>query len=329
MNEKVRYSIPLNYENQLRSLCWANDYLVDYVGGLATFHLDGNKTDGKISFGGLFDNAVATDDGEYAIIYQTLGTKALILKQGNLLREINRSYYCAEVFEYPITFLTVAGKVCIAHCPDEYNVIEIEEVETGNRLTEKERPQHDFFHSRLQTNPNQKILLSAGWIWHPIDAFELYELSEKISNPLILSLFWNENLENINLWEINNAIFIDDKRLLLSGTGDSENEDASEEKSILVYDLEKQIVLSRVKIVEPTGLLMPLNENFAVGFFEYPKVFDLKSGEIIYRWTDIPTDKRNSSILWHIDDLSKIAFDRKNKRFAVGTKNSIEVVVIE
>lgn len=329
MNEKARYSIPLDYENQLRSLCWIDDYLVDYAGGLQTFRLDGTKTDIKVSFGSLFDNAVATDDGEYSVIYQTLGTKGILLKQGNILREINRSYYCAEAFEYPITFLNIDEKVCIAHCPDEYNVIEIEDVETGIRLTEKERPQRDFFQSRLQTSPNQKMILSAGWIWHPLDAFELYDLSEGVSNPQVFIPFRDENFKNINLWEINNATFIDDKRLLLSGTGNSENEDASEEISIAVYDLEKQITISQVKIDEPTGLLMPLNENFAVGFYEYPKIFDLGSGELVCKWSDISTDKRNSSIIWHTDNLSKIAIDRKNKRFAVGTKNTIEVIVIE
>jgi len=115
MNEKVRYSISLDYENQVRSLCWVNDYLVDYAGGIGTFQLDGIKTDSKVSFGGLFDNAITSYDGEYVVIYQTLGTKALLLKQGKILREINRSYYCAEAFEYPIIFLTVNEKVCIAH----------------------------------------------------------------------------------------------------------------------------------------------------------------------------------------------------------------------
>jgi hypothetical protein len=329
MKEKTRYSIPLDYENQLRSLCWVNDYLVDYAGGLKEFHLNGTKTNVKVSFGGLFDNAIATADGEYSVIYQTLRTKALLLKQGKILREINRSYYCAEAFEYPITFLTIAGKVCIAHCPDEYNVIEIEEVETGIRLTKKERPQHDFFQSRLQISPNQKRLLSAGWIWHPIDAFELYDLSESIEEPQILSPFWDESLKNINLWEINNAVFIDDKKLLLSGTVDSENTDETEESSIVIYDLDAQIMLSQVKTNAPTGFLMPLDESFAVGFYEYPKIINLNSGEVIHGWSDISTDKRNSSILWHLEPLSKIAIDKKNKRFAVGTKNSIEVVVVE
>ena len=329
MNEAARHSIPLNYENQLRSLCWVYDYLVDYAGGLAIFCLNGNKTDRKISFGGLFDNAIATENGEYAVIYQTLGTKAIILKKGKLLREINRSYYCAEAFEYPITFLTVAGKIYIAHCPDEYNVIEIEDVETGIRLTEKERPQNDFFQSRLQISPNQKTLLSAGWIWHPIDAIELYDLSESVANPKLFNPFGKKHLENINLWEINNAVFIDDETLLLSGTGDSENEDASEELSIIVYDLQKQIVLSRAKIQEPTGLLMPLNKNFAVGFYEYPKVIDLNSGDVVLSWSNISTDKRNGSILWHIENPSKIATDQKAKRFAVSTQNSIEVVALK
>ena len=329
IREKARYSIPLNYENQLRSLCWLDDYLVDYAGGLATFHLNGIQTHSKVSFGGLFDNAITTADGKYTVIYQTLGTKALLLKEQKILRELNRSYYCAEAFEYPITFLTIQDEICIAHCPDEYNVIEIEEIETGTRLTAKERLSHDFFQSRLQMSPNHKMLLSAGWIWQPIDAIELYDLSESVSNPQILSPFFNKNFENINLWEINNAVFIGDKRLLLSGTGDFGNEDASEEISIVVYDLETQTVSSRAKIQERTGFLMPLDESSAIGFYEYPKVYDLGSGEIVHKWSDIPTDKRNSSILWHINEVSKIAIDRNFKRFAVGTRNTIEVVVLE
>lgn len=329
IKEKARYSIPLNYENQLSSLCWVEDYLVDYVGGLGTFHLDGTKTNSKISFGGLFDKAISTADGKYAVIYQTLGTKALLLKQEKILRELNRSYYCAEAFEYPITFLTINDKVCIAHCPDEYNIIEIDEVETGIRLTDKERPQHDFFQSRLQINPNQKMLLSAGWIWHPIDAIELYDLSESVSYPKIIRPFFEDTIKDLGLWEINNAVFIDDKKLLLSGTGNIEEEDSNEEMFIVIYDLENFKIVSKAKILEPTGLLMPINERFAVGFFDYPKVFDLNSGEIVHKWSDILTDKRNSSIIWHIDNFSKIAIDRNYKRFAVGTKNTIEVVVLD
>lgn len=326
--EKERLSIPLEYEKQLRSLCWVNNQLVDFVGGLAGFHLNGTKTNPKVTFGGLFDNAISTSDGEFSVIYQTLGTKALVLKQGKIVREINRSYYCADAFEYPITFLSVDSKKCIAHCPNEYNILEIEEIETGTLLTQKERTPHDFFQSRLQVSPNQKRLLSAGWIWQPIDSIELFDLSTNISNPKILSPFWEDSLGDIGLWEINNAVFIDDTTLLLSGSRDPQNEDSNEEIAIVIYDLEERKILSKIKISEPTGMLMPVNKDYAIGFYKYPKVFDLNSGQIIHKWSDIPTDTRNSSILWHLNDRSIIAVDPKLKRFAVGTNNSIEVVVL-
>lgn len=328
MIEKSRYKIPLN-QIQLKSLAWVGDDLVDYAGGITTFHLDGNKTLPKYTFGSLFDNAIVTSDGIYAVIYQTLGTKALLLKNGKLLRELNRSYYCAEVFEYPITFLTVGEKVCIAHCPDKYNIIEVEEIETGIRLTGKEKSEFDFFQSRLQISPNQKKLLSAGWIWHPIDSIEIYNFSESITNPQILDTRWENSIEGLDIWEINNAVFIDDEKILLSGIGNLKDEDENEEISLVVYDLEKKVILSQTKINEPTGLLMPLNEIFAVGFYKHPKIFDLQSGKIIKTWTDIPTDERNSSILWHLDNFAKIAIDVENKRFAVGTENTIEVIDLE
>jgi hypothetical protein len=40
--------------------------------------------------------------GEFAVIYTRLGTKGLVLHRGKIIREINRSFYHADVYEYPI-----------------------------------------------------------------------------------------------------------------------------------------------------------------------------------------------------------------------------------
>lgn len=331
MIEKSHYTIPLEYKNQVKSLCWINDSLVDFVGGLVTFHLNREIEPIKVNHAYRFDNSVATSDGKYAVIFENFGTKGLVLKDGMHIREINRSYYCAEHYEYPITIFSYKGEVYLAHCPDEYNIIEIEEIETGKRLTKEDRTFQDFFQSRLQVSPNGKWLLSAGWIWHPMDAIEIYDLSDDISNPPVLSPFWEDGLGDIGLWEINNATFTSESNLLMSGSGDLEQEDANQERAIVIYDLDQKQMILRTPINEFTGKLMFINNEFVIGFYENPKLINLRTGEIVHRWLDIKTDKRNSSIT-NINDskeYSHISIDQINKRFAVATENSIEVVTFE
>ncbi len=123
------------------------------------------------------DGVVTTFDGKYIILYKKLGTKGIILKDNRVLREINRSYYCAGSYEYPITTFQFNGKTIIAHCPDEYNKIEFEDIETGERLTELEtREPDDYFHSRFKINTSGKFLISSGWYWHPYGSLEIYDI---------------------------------------------------------------------------------------------------------------------------------------------------------
>lgn len=328
LRETSRYKIPLSYKNEVKSLCWADDFLVDFAGGLATFQLDGKVGGVKVNFAYRFDIATATSDGMYAVIYEKLGTKGLVLKQGNLIREINRSFYHADVYEYPVVIFRHNEKTCLAHCPEHYNIIEVEEIETGERLTAKERPSNDFFQSRLQVSPNGKWLLSAGWIWQPIDAIELFDLSADISEPQVFSPFWGDSPKDIGLWEMNNAAFTSDSKLLISGTGNAKEQDDDEEMAIVTYDLTEKRIVSRAVMSEPTGKLMPLDDTFAVGFYENPKLINFVTGEIVHKWIEIPTDKQNSSID-RSEDFSHIALDQKGKRFAVATEDNIEVLVFE
>jgi hypothetical protein len=94
---------------------------------------------------------MASPDGRFAVIYERLGTKGLLLHNGKLLRELNRCYYHADD-EYPVTlFDGLGGRLLLAHCPEDYRRIELEEAETGRALTASaERKPGDFFHSRRQ-----------------------------------------------------------------------------------------------------------------------------------------------------------------------------------
>src|SRR5260221_11033383 len=102
----------------IRTLCWSGDTLVDWENGLR-ISLDGTRSDRQWGYGYRFDRAVMSPSGRYAVIYEQRGTKGLGLEEGRPLREINRSYYHADVFEYPIARFTLpGGRRVIAHGPE-------------------------------------------------------------------------------------------------------------------------------------------------------------------------------------------------------------------
>lgn len=77
------------------SLVWDGDELVDWAGGGTRYSLDGTSVSARIFYAYPFDAAVASPSGKYTAIYTKRHTKALILRDGKLLREVNRSYYHA------------------------------------------------------------------------------------------------------------------------------------------------------------------------------------------------------------------------------------------
>jgi hypothetical protein len=134
---------------RVQSLAWQEDHLIDWAGRHVIFHSNGTSERVYTSYGRCFDSAAVSPSGECAVIYERLGTKGLIIRNGQLLREINRSYYCSDVYEYPVALFALPdGREVIAHCPDEYCKIEIEELISGKRLTQRANKPQDFFHSR-------------------------------------------------------------------------------------------------------------------------------------------------------------------------------------
>ena len=75
-----------------------------------------------------FDAAKASPDGRFAVIYEKQGTKGLLLDNGRIVRGLNRSFYKARAYEYPVAlFHEPGGSLLLAHCPNTYNCIELEE----------------------------------------------------------------------------------------------------------------------------------------------------------------------------------------------------------
>jgi hypothetical protein len=306
-----------------QSLCWSGEELVDWVSGGTRHALDGRIVDPHIRHGYRFDAAVMSQDGRYAVFYEKLGTKAVLLRDGRQVRELNRSYYHADVYEYPIALLTLpGGRTLLAHCPEEYCRLELEDAETGQRLTRRESESPDFFHSRLQFSRDGRYLLSAGWIWHPVDAAYVFDVAQALERPESLDQL-QELVQGDSFLEVHSAAFGARDTLVLECSGLDENEGSA--ARLGVYSLAERRFLSRAPLEQPVGTLMVM-EDHAVGFYEHPKLIELATGRVLESWPGLATGQQSSSIIHHLDALPPLALDPVGRRFAVGTDKGIEVV---
>jgi len=338
----VKFSKTIIPADNVCSLTWYADTLIDWVGGGTAFHPDGRQSRSIVHWAFPFDSAQATEDGRFAVIYQRLGTKALLLREGKLLRELNRSFYHAHVYEYPICIWRHAdGRTLIAHCPEEYCRLEIDDAETGEHLTSgMARKPADFFHSRLAVNSDGTRLLSAGWIWHPLDCVVTFDIAEALRNSSHLDKgSWAPVSHDVSLTEESSACWQTNNRMILSA---SKEEDESREAKpisqdhlylhplgIGVYDVVSRKYVQSVVIGELSGTMMPLGTSHVVCFFDHPKIISLDSGETIMRWKELNTGNQKSSICMNDTFIPPMAIDAKNQRFAVFGPGGITVIHIE
>lgn len=326
----------------VRSLVWCGHELVDWVAGGARHGLDRTTSKPSVFYPYRFDAAVATPDGEWAVIYERLGTKGLLLRSGKQVRELNRSYHHANVYEYPVCiWRRPSGQVLLAHCPDKYNRIEIDDAETGERLTATagQRSPSDFFHSRLQTSPRGSHLLSAGWVWHPWDAVAFFNIEEALADARHLDRLDGSTPESchVGLAEEGTACWKSEDQLLLGGTREEEDPDEAAEaaeprlhsRGIAVCDVGKRACTRAVQLAQPPGTMMPVGAEHVVAFYEHPRLIALASGRVVAEWPELDTGLQTSSILWHMDRPPPLALDPSSQRFAVAVGDQIHVVTVD
>ena len=273
-------TIELNIE--CSSLNWVGDRLIDWTSDRVYFDPNNEgKFFNKYSFGDRFDGVKSVRNGEYIVIYEKLGTKGLVLKEGELVREINRSYYCSDAYEFPIE-LDSNNDALIIHCPEQYNKLEIEHLETGERLSnESEKDFEDIFYSRLQVSPNKQFLLNAGWVWHPFDVLTIVDLDKFRSDPSTLNQV--DAISCISS-EVSSARFLLDSRILVSTSLEDPLTDRDNQlppNHVGIYNPVNQKIESKFELDEPFGNLWPINDEMAWDFFQYPKIIDIKKGIIL------------------------------------------------
>jgi len=96
---------------------------------------------------------------------------------------------------------------------------------------------------------------------------------------------------------------------------------------IITYDLIGRQFKTIVAAEETVGDVMPLGNRFAVGFFNYPKLFDIQTGKVIHRWENLKSGSCLGS-LGIFDKHPALAFDAGKGRFALADDTEITVIEI-
>jgi len=310
----------------LKTICWKGNTIVDWAGA-RIYSLDGNVKQSGCLYAFDFDSAISSTDGNYVFIYQKLGTKGLLLKNGELIKEINRSFYCANTYEFPVAFATVGNNTYLIHCPISYNRLDFEDVETGEVITNiKERKPEDRFHSRLEVSPNGTLLMSKGWVWHPLDEITVFNIKECIKNPLLLDS--PQFYPNVGV-EICTASFINDNTIVIGSSDEVFDDDEVEKlppKHICLWNLKTDQLSMPVKIKEDFGNLFAINSNYAWDLFCFPKIIDINTGEIIEHNKNINSGKQQSSIISRTGNFPSIIFNKQTTQIAIKANDKIEVL---
>lgn len=313
----------------VRSLLWSGDTLIDPLGAATRYGLDGTVERGNVAFGGPFDAAIALPDSAFLAIYTQGGTKALILQGRTLLREINRSYYCADDYDYPITlFRLPSGRPVIAHCPDEYNELQIDDLETGEPLTRLPgRKARDFFHSRLTASPDGRFLASAGWVWHPWDAVAVFDVEAALRDPNSLD---GGGLDISADAEESSATFLPDGRLAVAlfQTEIPEDDTPPAFSELKLFDLRGQGASTETRTPGRVGQIVPVDEHHVLALYQHPRLIDLRDGQVVGSWPEIASGDRTSPIFGASSPTPPMAFDPGNRRYAFADDEGITVLQI-
>lgn len=313
------------------SLAWDGDDLVDWLGGGNRWLADGTPVERARRYAYDFDRALVSPSGRYAALYCERQTKGLILEDGEIVREIDRSYYQANAYAYPVALGRLGdGREVIAHCPDAYNVLEIETLDTGERLTRRNGEAQDVFHSRLSFSPDGRLLLSAGWLWHPWNCFAVFDLDRALADPGLL------DREDAPFGEVRGpaggvkaACWLDSARILVTSDLESADDPDDEEAPCSgIWDVRKGEWASRSTAWNPQASLVRCGGGVAYVEDGHPRWW-APGMEAPLVWPDVAVVEavgpRERYGILH--DSPLLAAHPREARFAVVTEG--EIVVVE
>ncbi len=310
----------------IKTICWDNNIIVDWASGFKYF-LDGNKKQFGEHYAYCFDSAISSPNGEYAFIYKKLGTKGILLKNGEMLREIDRPYYCADAYEYPAIIVEFENRSYLIHCPIAYNQLDFEDIETGEIITNtKDRRPDDRFYSSLEISLDGAYLMSKGWVWHPLFEVGVFNIKNCIDKPELLDS--PQYRPNVGV-EICTASFIDNDNIIIGSSDEVFNDDIIEKlppEHISVWNFKTNQLSKPIKVKEKFGNLFAIDNTKVWDLFCFPKIIDIITGEILEQNNEVNSGMQQAPIIADTADFPSIIFNRQTKQVAIKAIERIEIL---
>ena len=307
------------------SLHWRDGQLVDWVDGGTIYDLGGKVTPSYTSYGYPFDAATQSADGVFVFVYERLGTQGILLKNGQIIRELHRSHYHAKRTHYPIAFFKLpSGEDAIIHCPNEYCMLEVELVESGKKITAAEgRDPVDMFYAFLEVNEANTHLISNGWVWHPFEVVDIYDINKGLQDNAHFdqSMMFNTQVDTYEIeGEVIFAEFLTNDLVLMAtiaGGGEYGEEELADLKTlyggeIALFSISRQQFVKKIAPDNFSGWLVPINKTYVLDCNEEACLYNLDTGEVTSLKETITAD-------------GPVVMDRKNKRLAVTSPKSIDI----
>jgi len=314
----------------LRSIVWAGDDLIDWVGG-QRIGLDGSVVRFGVGYGYRFDGSVGM--GDVGATFETLGTKGRLVRwNGQLpednfvplgfdeIRELDRSYHQADVYDYPLCLFRLPdGREAIAHCPRRYDTLEIELLD-GTPLTRRAARAEDMFHSRLAASRDGRWLLDNGWVWHPLTTVCVYDVARALREP--------EHLSSSGL-KLDLGDAFDGDAAAATFSGDRLVVCGGDERPVLsIVELPTGRNLATHLLAESPGTrLMAWDADHVVALDAQPRLISLASGTVAHRWDDPgPAPRVSPDANLTGPSAPHVAIDAAGPRFAIADDTRVVVI---
>lgn len=270
--------------------------------------------------------------GRYSVVYEERGAKAVVQEGGRYVRELNRSHYHAKDFDYPVALGVLKdGREVLIHCPENYNVLEIEDTMSEQRLTTGPRDAPDVFRSRLSVSPDGRRLLVAGWVWTPYGIAEVFDLEDALRDASTLDgqgiLPMRPGIDA----EVASACWLDADRLVVATTADTTFDDeetpALGPQQLGVWSFTELRWLHRSEADFSYGTLVPCG-NRVVSLYGHPRLIEISTGAVVAEWPQVLVQRREGAYgVTHIP-TPVIALQPDGNLLAVAQDKSIALLTL-
>jgi hypothetical protein len=171
-------------------------------------------------------------------------------------------------------------------------------------------------------------LLSAGWIWHPVDAVRVFDVETALRDPSHLD---SKGL-GIDPWaEECSATFDPDNRVVVVLRG-IERDDGGVDSNISeihTFDVHACGIPKIVTSAARLGTLMAIGSRYLLGLYAFPRLIDMATGSEMQSWPHINSGLQTSSILPSDLQVPPIALDAVGQRCAIADSEGITVLLFD